>query len=120
MGWNSFGGQWPNGDGKYLVVMHAHDMRLEIFIVGNDGTLYHRWQERPGGSWNGKWESLGGKWREASDPVVVVNADGRLEVFMVGNDKEYTTGGKSDLVGHGTESGNRLGANGTGETAKTF
>jgi hypothetical protein len=86
--WNSFGGQWPNGDGKDLVVIHAHDSRLEIFIVGNDGALYHRWQERPGGSWNGKWESLGGKWPEASDPVVVVNADGRLEVFMVGNDKE--------------------------------
>jgi hypothetical protein len=86
--WNSFGGQWPNGDGKDLVVIHTHDSRLEIFIVGNDGALYHRWQERPGGSWNGKWESLGGKWPEASDPVVVVNADGRLEVFMVGNDKE--------------------------------
>jgi hypothetical protein len=33
------------------------------------------------------WESLGGKWPDNSDPVVVVNTDGRIEVFMVGNDK---------------------------------
>jgi hypothetical protein len=88
MDWNSFGGKWPRRDGKDLIVVNTHDRRLEMFIVGNDDALYHRWQERPGGAWNGSWESLGGKWPDDSDPVVVVNADGRLEVFMVGNDKE--------------------------------
>lgn len=33
------------------------------------------------------WESLDGKWPDSSDPVVVINTDGRLEVFMVGDDK---------------------------------
>jgi hypothetical protein len=56
-------------------------------MVGNDKVLYHRWQTKPGGSWNHTWESLGGKWPDDSDPVVVVNTDGRIEVFMVGNDK---------------------------------
>jgi len=28
------------------------DGRLEVFMVGNDKELYHRWQERPGGDWN--------------------------------------------------------------------
>ncbi|MDQ4074334.1 MAG: hypothetical protein M3162_08550 [Thermoproteota archaeon] len=88
LGWDSFGGKWPNGDGTDIVVMCTHDGRLEVFVVGNDKALYHRWQESPGGRWNGNWESLGGNWPDGSDPVVVLNSDGRLEVFMVGTNKE--------------------------------
>ena len=47
----------------------------------------NRWQNAAKGKWNSTWESLGGKWPNNSDPVVVVNTDGRIEVFMVGNDK---------------------------------
>jgi len=28
------------------------DGRLEAFIWGSDGALYHRWQPTPGGTWN--------------------------------------------------------------------
>jgi hypothetical protein len=28
------------------------DGRLEAFIWGTDGALYHRWQTKPGGPWN--------------------------------------------------------------------
>jgi hypothetical protein len=85
--WESLGGKWPDGiDGNDLKVVRNKDGRLEVFMVGNDKVLYHRWQTKPGGSWNPTWESLGGKWPDNSDPVVVVNTDGRIEVFMVGND----------------------------------
>jgi hypothetical protein len=70
-----------------IVVIQTDDNRLEIFLVGADKVLYHRWQNAANGKWNSTWESLGGKWPDNSDPVVVVNTDGRIEVFMVGNDK---------------------------------
>ena len=91
MGWDSFGGKWPNGDRSDIVIMRTHDSRLEIFAVGSDSALYHRWQDRPNGEWNGSsWESLGGKWRgdDKKELVVVINSDDRLEVFMVGTNKE--------------------------------
>lgn len=87
MRWDSFGGKWPNGNGTDIAIMRTHDKRLEIFAVGSDNELYHRWQDRPNAGWSGSWESLGGKWPDNSDPVVVNNSDGRLEVFMVGNDR---------------------------------
>jgi hypothetical protein len=85
--WESLRGKWPHSDGKDVVVIQTDDNRLEIFLIGADKVLYHRWQNADNGKWNPTWESLGGKWPDDSDPVVVVNTDGRLEVFMVGNDK---------------------------------
>jgi hypothetical protein len=55
--------------------------RLEVFIRGADGKLYHRWQQAPGASFTRAWASLGGSLRH--DPVVARNRDGRLEAFFV-------------------------------------
>jgi hypothetical protein len=48
------GGDWP-----FIPVVSTNaDGRLEIFIVGQNRKLYHRWQEEPNGRWNNTWESL--------------------------------------------------------------
>jgi hypothetical protein len=59
------------------------DGRLEMFVRGRDGALYHQWQTSPGGIWSG-WESLAGDL--TSQPVVGSNRDGRLEIFVRGTD----------------------------------
>jgi hypothetical protein len=59
------------------------DGRLEVFIVGADNILYHRWQTEPksNSQWSEKWETLSDP--SVSDPVLARNADGRLEVFVI-------------------------------------
>ncbi|MBV9961594.1 MAG: hypothetical protein JO072_05050 [Parafilimonas sp.] len=56
--------------------------RLEVFVRGSDGAVWHNWQTAPNNGWSG-WDSLGG-W--VSELVVGKNADGRLEVFAIGGD----------------------------------
>jgi hypothetical protein len=56
------------------------DGHLEVFIVGDDGQLYHSWQ-MPSGAWS-SWGPLGGNW--PGQPTVARNRDGRLEVFSRG------------------------------------
>ncbi len=60
------------------------DGRLEVFVVGNNHALYHKFQTIAGSnSWSG-YSSLGGY--VISNPVVGQDADGRLEVFVIGSD----------------------------------
>jgi hypothetical protein len=60
------------------------DGRLEVFVQGSDGALWHIWQvDTQGGGWSG-WDSLGGVIR--SIPGVGRNGDGRLEIFALGTD----------------------------------
>ena len=58
--------------------------RLEIFVTGSDGRLWHNWQIIPG-QWSG-WASLGGS--IVGTPGVGKNSDngGRLELFAKGTD----------------------------------
>ncbi len=64
----------------YTVVSNI-DGRLELFVLGSDKVVYHKWQLDPGThNWSG-WASLGGKSRQFS---VTQHHDGRLEVFTVG------------------------------------
>jgi len=63
------------------------DGRLEVFVIGSDNALWHKWQSVAGGTWGG-WYSLG-KPSSANaffTPSVSKNDDGRLEVFTVGTD----------------------------------
>jgi len=73
-GWESLGGSLASGPG----VASWASGRLDIFAVGGDGALIHKWYD---GSWHG-WESLGG--HLTSDPSVVSWASGRLDVFARG------------------------------------
>jgi len=55
--------------------------RLDLFVIGTDGALYHRYGG--GSSWS-VWERLGGEW--VSAPAAVSWGPGRIDVFALGND----------------------------------
>jgi photosystem II stability/assembly factor-like uncharacterized protein len=91
--------QWSNGwdplEAPFLpretpTVARNGDGRLELFMVGMDHKLYHRWQTTKNDStnWHEKWETLAEDtlWPLNSNPIVARNEDGRLELFMAGND----------------------------------
>ena len=54
--------------------------RLDAFVRGSDGALWHKWFD---GGWS-SWESLGGLLTGA--PSVAAWSAGRLDVFVVGSD----------------------------------
>jgi hypothetical protein len=64
------------------VPANNQDGRLEVFSIGSDSGLWHKWQVVPNGGWSG-WASLGGSLDQNHAPAVGMNADGRLEVFAV-------------------------------------
>ncbi len=83
---NQWAGWYPLGGtstGRVAVGTNG-DGRLEAFVRGTDGALWHIWQTSPGGGWVPSWYSLGGGL--SGDPQVVTNADGRMEIFVVGSD----------------------------------
>jgi peptidoglycan hydrolase-like protein with peptidoglycan-binding domain len=77
--------RWASLSGAVFdpVVVSNADGRLEAFVRGTDGALWHIWQTKPNNGWSG-WHSLGGVIQGA--PTVGRNADGRLEVFARGTD----------------------------------
>lgn len=70
-----------------IAVGKNQDGRLEGFIVGADGALWHIWQRALNNVWSG-WASRATPPNVAlySAPTVGSNKDGRLEVFAAGND----------------------------------
>jgi acylphosphatase len=70
-------------DLEACVVGRNQDGRLEIFGLGTDNGLWHKWEAAPNGAWS-SWASLGGIL--TCEPEVARNADGRLEVFARGTD----------------------------------
>ena len=71
--------------------------RLDVFVRGGDGALYHKFFE--GGIW-WEWENLGGFIQAGSDPAVASWGYGRIDVFVRGSDNymyhKYYDGGWSD------------------------
>jgi hypothetical protein len=61
--------------------------RLELFVVGDDAALWHRYQTTPNGGWS-RWLSHGAPQPAGlmGSPAVVPSEDGRLELFVVGTD----------------------------------
>ncbi len=76
-GWESLGGVLESPP---RVVAWAPN-RLDIFVVGTDSALWHRWWD--GSAWGG-WESLGGVL--TTPPEVVSWGTNRLDVFALGTD----------------------------------
>ena len=54
--------------------------QLEVFRVGPEGDLWHRWRKASNGAWS-SWSSLGGSL--LSGIAVVTNGEGQMEVFAV-------------------------------------
>jgi hypothetical protein len=72
-------------------VAQNKDGHLEFLVGVEDGSLWHKWQVTPGGTW-GDWYSLGmppgtqSGTQFDSSPCVITNADGRLEAFICNTD----------------------------------
>ncbi|MDQ6632081.1 MAG: N-acetylmuramoyl-L-alanine amidase [Verrucomicrobiota bacterium] len=64
------------------------DTRLEIFVRGTDGAMWHVWQDmiqdatHSGTTWSGPYSLLGSF---SGDPAVGINGDNSTEVFAVGS-----------------------------------
>jgi hypothetical protein len=64
-----------------------HDGRLDVFVQGNPGTVYHTRQDPTAPDGWSNWAELGSPQVDLTgQPVVARNKDGRLEVFMLGTD----------------------------------
>ncbi|MDB4905173.1 MAG: hypothetical protein JWQ63_4454 [Mucilaginibacter sp.] len=66
-----------------IVIGVNKDKRLEAFVLAKDGSVYHKWQGIPNGSFN-QWEGLAG--HDIRQIAVAANQDGRLEIFALGGD----------------------------------
>jgi len=87
-GWMSMGN--PAGAGGLVdhpVLAASADGRLELFITGSDGNVWHMWQMAASNGWS-DWDparpppGAGG----AAAPDVAPSGDRRLELFVVGAD----------------------------------
>ena len=76
-GYENLGGYCLNG-----VAAASWDRnRLDTFVIGGDGALYHKWWD--GSSWSG-WEYQGGYCISA--PAAVSWAPNRIDTFVIGTD----------------------------------
>merc|ERR1712113_98871 len=67
-----------------LVVASNEDERLEIFVLGHDNQIYHKYQLNDK-EWS-NWASLGGVYIRGG-PSVIKAADGRLVLFVRSTDR---------------------------------
>lgn len=80
-GWESM--DFPHGLSAFPPVLAAaqnHDGRLELFVVGSGGMLWHRWQTQPNGTWS-DWKSLNTRGRGFAGIAVTAEPAGRLVLF---------------------------------------
>jgi hypothetical protein len=79
-GWSSLRGEVYNWFGAKPVIGYNTDGRLEVFVLDYFGTLHHKWQTTPNGTWAADWATE--YWPGGFASVAVGrNADGRLGVF---------------------------------------
>ncbi len=81
VGWGSLGGMLTS---KPAVAAWSPN-RLDTFVRGTDGQLWHRWWS--GTSWS-DWEPLGGEILSGTGPAVASWGPRRLDVFIEGTDKQ--------------------------------
>ncbi len=91
--WTSLGGQIPAGTSPAACSWGAG--RLDLFVQGTNGALYHKWYT--GSTWSG-WENLGGVL--TSSPAATSPGNGVIDVFVRGTngalyEKTTTDGGKT-------------------------
>ena len=66
-----------------IVVSSHQDLRLGVFSLGQDTSVYNMFQTAPNGNWSPWFPLFGMKIRQI---VAGRNADGRLELFAIGGD----------------------------------
>jgi hypothetical protein len=76
--WTSLGGQLAANTGPAACSWGAD--RLDVFVQGTNGGLYHKWYA---GGWSG-WENLGGKL--TSSPGAATASSSRIDAFVRGGD----------------------------------
>jgi hypothetical protein len=79
VGWRSIGGQTDYAP----AIVASEPGRLDVFVRGIDGALWHRWTADGGWSW-APWASLGGLLTDGPD--VAAGAPGQLDVVGRGVD----------------------------------
>ena len=118
--WRSYPTDGPNLFGSPAVVRSA-DGHLELFVLGDDGALWHMWQTAPKNGWS-QWVSHGAPpgLLLNSAPSVAAGEDGRLDVFIVSQEAVLWHIGKtaansdwSDWTSHGSPSGVLFGSDST-------
>jgi hypothetical protein len=85
-GWHPFGKPGrgtPSAHTQPATIQHGSDGRLEVFVIGGDNALWHRWQTAMNNGWS-EWKSLGKPQDQAvtRSPVVALLPDGRLTAFV--------------------------------------
>ena len=71
------------GVSRQIALGKNADGRLELFALGGDGAVNHKWQAAPNRGW-GEWSTLAG--HDLKQIAIGSNADGRLEIFALGGD----------------------------------
>ena len=124
---NGWSGWLPRGTGGVSslfgspAVAPSPDGRLELFVLGSDGALWHTSQTAFGTGWSDMlWHGTPPGVLLSSAPAVAASADGRLEVFVASEDatlwhirQTAPNSGWSDWVSHGTPSGVLFGSDST-------
>ena len=87
--WSEWVSEGTAGGGllDHPVVAASADGRLELFMTGVDGNVWHRWQTAASNGWS-PWTSEGSAGGGCTDaaPGLGRSGDGRLELFVVGRD----------------------------------
>jgi hypothetical protein len=76
--WNPLGGVCTSSPAA--VSMNYSYLRIDVFVRGSNGDLYHKYYQN---GWSG-WESLGGQLAPGTGPAVASWSAGRLDVFVEG------------------------------------
>jgi hypothetical protein len=78
--WNPLGGVCTASPA--VVSWNASYLRIDVFVRGSNGALYHKYYQN---GWSG-WQSLGGQLATGTGPAVASWSAGRLDVFVQGTD----------------------------------
>jgi hypothetical protein len=96
-GWSGFTvslrGTWSTTDS--VAVASNQNATMQVFLIGQNGRLYTRYQEQINGGFackvEGCWEDLGGTWPAGDSVAVAPDAQGLLNLFLIGkNGALYT------------------------------
>jgi hypothetical protein len=79
----------PEEDEMQMASVYLGGGRVDTFVIGKDGHLYHNWLEPSNGAWYG-WQDLGGQGMKGVVSACGEGVNGspqRLDVFVQGTDE---------------------------------